>query len=303
MGERTSLLRRIARPPVPPPSLTPARALRLATTRAAERSIGLALGVLGVAEEEGLLDDLLSRLEEGLLVIALAEGAEPVGLAALDLEARAAIIEMQTLGRVASASPESRGVTAADVALAHPFLSSVLREIGEALVDTRLAGWLRGPRLANRLPSAREAMMYLPDGPYRIVRLTLDLGAGVRQGQFILMVRLPPAKADPEDVSARPTTVGPQAMGAPTSLRAVLHRLSLPLDAAEALEVGQVLALPGVTVASVRIEGGGQDLGPARLGQVAGIRAIRLEAPLSPELHDIPSLRDPSDDLPLLGEG
>ena len=302
MGERTSLLRRIARPPKPPPSLTPARALRFATTRAAERSIALAHGVLGVAEEEGQLDDLLSRLEEDLLLIALAEEGEKVGLAALDPEARAAIVEMQTLGRVASNLPEARAATAADAALAQPFLSAVLSEMGETLVDTTLSDWLRGPRVSDRLPSAREAMMQLQDGRYRVVRLTLDLGARGRQGQLVLMVRLQPAPFDHEAGVATLATVGPQALSAPTPLQAVLHRLELPLEVAEALEVGQVLSLPGVTVASVRMEGGGQDLGPARLGQVAGMRAIRLEAPLSPHLEDMPSLREPSDGLPLLGE-
>lgn len=60
--------------------------------------------------------------------------------------------------------------------------------------------------------------------------------------------------------------------------------------------------MPGVTVASVRIEGGGQDLGPARLGQVAGMRAIRLEAPLSPQLEDLPALGEPPEAVPLLQE-
>src|SRR5690242_11475027 len=117
MAERTSLMRRIARPATPPPALTPARALRLATTRAAERSIGLALAVLGVAEEEGPLDELLSRLDDGLLILALATEDGPMGLAALDAEARAAVIEMQTLGRLVPSSPEPRAVTAADAAL------------------------------------------------------------------------------------------------------------------------------------------------------------------------------------------
>jgi hypothetical protein len=63
MTAGSNVLRRIARAPAPPPSLTPARAVRLAVTRAAERSIALSLAVLGVAEEEGTLDELLSRLE------------------------------------------------------------------------------------------------------------------------------------------------------------------------------------------------------------------------------------------------
>jgi hypothetical protein len=39
-------------------ALTPARALRLALSRAAQRAIALPLSVIGVSEEEGPLDDL-----------------------------------------------------------------------------------------------------------------------------------------------------------------------------------------------------------------------------------------------------
>lgn len=294
MAESTSLLRRIARPGGPRPALTPARALRLATTRAAEQSIGLSLAVLGVAEEEGTLDDLLSRFEEGLLCLALAEGDDPVGLVALDAEARAAAIEAQALGRVSPILPEPRPVTAADAALARPLLSGILREIEEALADTALGGWLRRPRMAQRLPGTREATMLLPDGRYRVVRLTLDLGAGGRQGLLLLMVRLPPAKPMTPEPEGPVVTVAAQAMGAKAAIEAVLHRLHLPWEAAEAFAVGQVIPLPGVTVASVRLEGGGQDLGPARLGQVAGMRAVRIEAPPGRDLEDIPSLRESS---------
>jgi flagellar motor switch protein FliM len=168
MAESTSLLRRIARPGGPRPALTPARALRLAATRAAEHSIGLPLALLGVAEEEGTLDDLLSRFEEGLLYVAL------------DAEARAAAIESQTLGRVSPILPEPRPVTAADAAMARPLLAAILREMEGALADTALAGWLRGPRPTHRLPGTREVTMLLADGRYWVVRLTLDLGAGGR---------------------------------------------------------------------------------------------------------------------------
>ncbi|TNC73874.1 FliM/FliN family flagellar motor switch protein [Rubellimicrobium roseum] len=282
-------MRRLVRPPAPPAAITPARALRLAATRAAERSISLPLAVLGVSEEEGPLDDLLGRLEDGLMLIALHEDDHPVGLVALDAEARAAVLEVQTLGRVAPAVAEVRVVTAADAALARPFLQALLAEVEAGTAGTVLDGWVRGPALAARLPGPREAAMILSDGLYRIVRLTLDLGAGGRQGLALLLIRLRPP---PEPAWAEPpaATVADPVLAAPATLTAVLHRLQLPLAGAEALEVGQVLALPGVTVASVRLEVAGIDLGPARLGQMAGMRALRIEEPLTPGLDELPSL-------------
>jgi flagellar motor switch protein FliM len=137
-------------------------------------------------------------------------------------------------------------------------------------------------------------MMLLPDGPYRIVRLTLDLGAGGRQGLAVLMVRLPPPRVPAPTEERPPATVAGQVLLSQAPLTAVLYRLRLPLEEAEALQIGQVLPLAGVTVASVRVEAGGQDLGPARLGQVAGMRAIRIEQPVAPSLGAIPSPAKPA---------
>lgn len=302
MEAGSKVMRRMARPAAPPPSLTPARAFRLAVTRAAERSIGLPLAVLGVAEEEGLLDDLLSRLEEGLLLLSLSEGDAVVGFVALDAEARAAAVEIQTLGRVSSTSPDDRAITAADIALARPLLSAVVMEVGVALAGTVLSDWVRAPAPAGRLSGAREAAVLLPDGRYRVVRLTLDLGAGGRQGLLLLQIRLPSPEPEADAPKTPEATVATQVMAAHAPIEAVLHRLRISLAEAESLELGQVIALPGVTVASVRIEASGRDLGPARLGQVAGMRAIRFEAPLAPRLDDIPMPRDSSRDLRLLTE-
>lgn len=285
-GTTASLLRRLARPAAPPLPLTPARALRLAMVRSAEASVGLTLAVLGIREEEGPLDDLLGRLEEGLMVLSLEEqGGEPVGLVALDLEARSAAAEAQALGQVLDRPAEPRAPTAADAALARPLLAAFLAQAEEAVAGTPLEGWLRAPRPAERLAGAREAALLLADGAYRAVRLTLDLGPGGRQGLLVLLLRLPPppppAGPAPDSPAA---SLAPAVLRARTQVEAVLARLRLPLSEVEGFAPGQVLSLPGVTVASVRLEAAGHDLGPTRLGQVAGMRAVRIESPLAPEL-------------------
>jgi flagellar motor switch protein FliM len=293
MGEAAGILRRIMRA-APGGSaeaapLTPARALRLAFARAADRAAGLAVAVLGVADEVAPLDDLLTRLEPGLMLLSV-ERAGTVGLVALDAEARAAAVEAQTLGRPSAQAADPREPTAVDAALALPLAQAFLEEAEAATAGTRLDGWVGAARAGGRLPSAREAALTLPDGDYRAVRLTLDLGAGGRQGLCLLL--LPVALRQPEAPGAAGDGwregLGEQVMAAPAEVTAVLHRLRLPLAEAEGLDVGRVLPLPGVTVASVRLQGpGGADLGPARLGQVAGMRAVRLEAPPPPTLVEI----------------
>ena len=54
--------------------------------------------------------------------------------------------------------------------------------------------------------------------------------------------------------------------------------------------VGDVLPLSGATVGSVRLFAPDDVMvGKARLGQSAGMRAVRIQAPPEPELRDIPA--------------
>ena len=67
---------------------------------------------------------------------------------------------------------------------------------------------------------------------------------------------------------------------AEADLDAVLARMKLPISKIEGFAVGQVVALAGTTVGSVRLIGpGDEEVATARLGQVAGKRAVRIEVP------------------------
>ena len=76
-------------------------------------------------------------------------------------------------------------------------------------------------------------------------------------------------------------------LGARADVTAVLHRMRLPLRVVEGFALDQVLSLPGVSVGSVRIEAADARLiGHARLGQMAGMRAVRVGAPGRQDMDD-----------------
>jgi flagellar motor switch protein FliM len=78
-------------------------------------------------------------------------------------------------------------------------------------------------------------------------------------------------------------------LDAPARLHAVLHRTMMTVAEVEAFEVGQVVSLKGVTVGSVRLEGPRQRLlANVRLGQVSGLRAVRLEPAQEVDLGEVP---------------
>lgn len=289
MGQMSTddILRRLLRAAEAEPpkaELTASRALRVAAARAAEQTLGLALTVLGVAVEPDGLDGLERRLTGDWLLLGLWREGALVGVAGLDAEARAAAIEMQTLGLLRGKPAVERPISPSDVALSGPFVTGLLEQIEATAEGTELAGWALGAVVGPRMADARAVGLALEEMSYRCVEMTLDLATGEREGR--VLIALPTAPVPVQDANAPPDAdrfthnFRATVMEAPATLHAVLHRMKMPLSKVAAFEVGQTVALPGITVGSVRMEGpGGQVLGRARLGQVTGLRAVRLEVP------------------------
>lgn len=284
------MLRRLLRQiePLPEPAhLSPARVLALAMARAADRGLGLSLTVLGVEDECLGLDGIVDGLGGDLLRLALTRRGDNAGVLALDPQLRAAVVEMVTLGRLRPTVAEDRPASPGDIALCVPFAERVLGEVTRASDGNSLSGWTDEAEVAGPLPDARTVGLMFRERTYRLVRFRLDLGVVDRQGSLILIL---PAEQEPSDGILPDPEPGADAGGgfnerfrdavleAPAMLHAVLHRLPLLLREAENLKVGQTIPLPGVTTRSVRLEGpDGAVLAPARLGQVSGLRAVRVE--------------------------
>lgn len=262
-------------------ALTPTRVLRLAMARAAEASVGLSLSVLSVTEEITSLDTVLEGLTPEMMLLALGRGGRLQGLAALDLQLRTATVEMQTVGKLRKEAAAERRITAADAALCAPLITAFLADLDGTAMDTALEGWVSGAQAGSRIENARAAGMMLEDRDLRLVRLSLELSSDGRQAELrvalpaVAGVVDPKPKDKPKEFS---DALRSSVMEAPCKVHAVLHRFRMTLQDVEGFDVGQVVSLPGVTVGSVRLEGpNGKCVGHARLGQVTGLRAVRIE--------------------------
>jgi len=260
----------------------------MALTRAAERSAGLGMTVLGVTEEMAALDVVLQQVPDGMMLLGLTGERGLAGFVGLDLEMRTALVEVQTMGRLRKTPAEARPVTATDAALSQPLIAAFLQELGPGTRATPLEGWTDGYRVDGRLNGVRAAEMALEETLYRLVRLTIDLAAAERQGEILLT--LPVSRVR---VAVTPNLPGidfaarlrSNVLQAEAALNAVLAQLRLPLHEAEGLEVGQILPLSGITVASVRLQGpDGRVIARGRLGQASGMRAVRLQAEEPPDM-------------------
>lgn len=251
--------------------------------RAAQVAIGLELRARISASGTASADDLLGKVDPDALLVALQDGAGGCGLAVLSRDLVAAMAEMQMTGQLAGAAAASRPMTRTDAALCEPVLAGFLAT----------AGFPQGLAPKGRIASLRLARQLVNAKTLRQYEFDLGIGAGTRTGRLEILI---PAE-EPAAALSEPGDQGPdwaaalsQVVGAsPARFQAVLHRFRMPLNAACAFEVGQILPLTGSGIGSVSVEApNGLQVAKARLGQIAGRRAVRLEMPLPAAMGEVP---------------
>lgn len=292
-----SVLKRKVGGGAPVTPVTATRALRQSFARAAEDVAQLALTVLSINEEIAPLEEHLASIDNDWLMIVLQNADGPVGMAAVDIEFLSALIESQTLGLLSPNPATPRAATATDAALVAPLFDQFMMDLTDSAAGTPLAGWTDGYTAAERYLSTRAAGLELAEADYRKVLFSLDPGVEERTGKAIILLPVdrnkPQVVADPSTMNAAQwaDTLEESVMGTSAELHAVLHRMRLPLSMIEAWEVGSEVVLFGVTVSSVQVEGVGErEIGAARLGQINGMRAIRLEREIPPLMEQLPEL-------------
>lgn len=297
MTSDISILARMAKrqeAPVVDVPLTSSRALRVAMTRAADKSLGLSLTVSSVSETPLALDHLIQELPPENMYIALTRHGITVGILGIDAQIRAAAIEMQTMGKLSSQSPKERPHTKTDLMLIMPFCLSLMEELLETTSGSELEGWADDIVLGAAFESPRAAGLVLEDAEFRVMKLSIDLSVGERQAEVLLALPNNQQAVKAEVVSPLDQSWGAKmyssVSAAPTTLTAVLHKMSLPLGQVDALKVGQVLPLYGATVGSVQLFApDGVFVTEARLGQSGGKRAVRIEAAQDLAMRDLPA--------------
>lgn len=270
--------------------ISPMRQMRRALGRAADKAVGLSASVLGIAEDEQDAEGLIETGPEGWVVLGLrgAGAAGLTGLFLLDPALRSALVEMQTMGNLLPAADQERAVTGTDAMMCAPFADQLMKQLAEAgfgAGEFEPANYDMGP-----IEDLRTAGLVMTQGAYRSWRITVQLGGGDRQGEIMIAMRPKvTVMAEPSNsTQAWASKLRRVLEDAPAEMSAVLTKITLPISKIEDFEVGQVLQLAGTTVGSVTLTGpDGKPVAMARLGQVAGKRAVRIE-PLHIELQDDP---------------
>ncbi len=280
--ETSNILRRkagVGRPPPEIVAMSPEKAMKLAFGRAGRGVPGLGLRMTGYAMERTALSTLPGLLPERALMTTLARADGAKGVLVLDPGMIGALIEAETMGRVNAGEPAERAPTRIDAVIVGSFFDQALSLFDEVAADLSIAGAVTGFRSGDLLPSVAAMTLVIEDRPLRLFRLGFDFADGKRQGQALLAMPFePPRRADEgSDGGAFNREVEAMVMGTRAEVHAVLLRMALPLDAVARWEPGSLVPLARDVLAQVRLEDiDGKPLGGGRLGQMNGMRAVRI---------------------------
>ena len=285
MNDQTELsaLRRKAgtgRAPTDGVGMTPAKAFRLALSKAAQVVLGLAVRVQSIKEDRLNQAQLLDALDKDALLLML-EGPHGIkGVAVFDTQALAAVIEVQTLGNVMQSEAAHRRPTNTDSAMCEAVLNRVLQEFEGHLAASTAADWATGFRFEKRIESVRLLGLALEDVDYRMFHLPLDLADGAKQGTLLIV--LPAEGAGRGQLASGGEKGWMQAMekavcASHADIQAVLHRAQVSLATVRGFQPGDLVTVPKSAISEVTMEGNdGRVVGVARLGQQNGFRALRI---------------------------
>ena len=271
-------------------AMSPAKALRLALAQASDTLLGLPMVVAAVEQVEISQTALRAEFAQGGLMVLLDGPKGARGAVRLDEALLAALIEIQTTGRVTGRGTGGRTLTRTDAAMAAPLIDAAMagaeaklaedaRGVDGAQALPAPPHWAPGLRFGVMMDDARGMSLALGAPAYHVFRMMVEAGDDGYPGAVTFLLPVPEVPRQGSDGKAP----GPQrtlehsAMNAPVSLEAVLGRVVMPLDQVCAMDVGMLVPLPLDAQMQVRLETGQKHVAAiARLGQINGVRAARL---------------------------
>ncbi|SEK86732.1 FliM/FliN family flagellar motor switch protein [Pacificibacter marinus] len=277
----------VGRPPPDVTAMSAAKALRLAVAKAAEDVTGMVMQVTDVQESLTTISVLPSAIPDHSL-LALLEGPEHAyGLAIFSLAVTTSVVEQMTTGNVQKYAPEERSPTSTDSVMCFELIDSMLKYFEKIVVEAVEPPLVDGYCTAAQLSEPRSIPIAFDDIRYKMFRITVDMGRGLRQGEimFIYPAMRPKPKLEPGVQSDWETSFQASVLKTEASLETVLHRVSLSLSDVVGLEIGMTLPIPREAFTRVEVVADGRRMSYGRLGQMNGHRAIRIDFD-PPEISD-----------------
>jgi flagellar motor switch protein FliM len=265
-------------------AMSVAKAMRQSIAKLGKELFEMPLSAIGAVTEERKAADLAELMNDASLLCLLEGDDGRVGAAIIGADIVGGLIQQQTMGRVSATNGTTRPMTQTDAAMCAPLLDALFERVAPMLEVEAERDVVGGFSFGARFEDARALDMALDMPEYFVVRLTLDLAGGIRQGELTLVLpKVAPAKPlvssknGKEDGASTPQ-MNEVMMDLPTELNMVLCKVALELAQVKQLAVGEALHLPDNTFPETEIvTETGVTIGSGVLGQVNGMRALRLK--------------------------
>lgn len=264
------------------------KALRLTLSKVGNDLFALPLATLGATQNEVDGDTCADLIEDTWLLIHLDGPNGTRGGMMIDPGLVGGLIQQQTMGKVTAPLPgPDRAMTSTDAALVAPLIDALLTRAAGLPETEADRAMIDGYRFGARAKDSRLLGLALEASRYHVIRLIIDMAQGARQGDILMCLPVPqpaadtppdPGEGDAVDTPPRPAcTLARTVLSLQADLLVSLAQLTLPLGKVSTLAVGQVLNLGPVSFGNAQLRTrDGRVLATGALGQVSGMRAIRL---------------------------
>lgn len=268
-------------------SMSPDKAMTLGMALSAQNGLDLACEVTRVRRSLVSHETLIGMLDsDSLLAILEGENGARAALA-IDMQVLSGFVESQTLGRVLPQPASNRAPTLVDAALVTPFIEDTLARFVTLLQADEPPKWVQHYKFGAVTEDTRTMSLSLKAHEYHFLMMDLTLEGGAKKGT--LGIAFPDFEPEVEQVEApaeEDNHLGGFQEGvlqAHAALTAVVGRVSMTIGDVQTLAVGQTLTLsPEVTKETTLEAAGGTRVTEVKLGQVNGMRAVRLVEAFAP---------------------
>ena len=246
--------------------------------RAAKAAHNLDVAVPEFSVDQVERKEAIAAIQEPSLMFYLMTDDERLGLITLDGTVVDALIEQQTLGRVAKAPRGERSVTALDAKLSEAFAKTTLKQMESFLKVPNAPAVLKGYTLGNREDDKAAMTIALEEDHYDILGVSVDLGPGIKTGKVQLWF---PAVSETSLALSGGGEVSEELMEIAKELivpcAACLPPIQVPAKLLVSLEIGAVIPLPRDAMGEVGLKDAkDRSFAIGKLGQLNGLRALRV---------------------------
>ena len=149
------------------------------------------LSAIGVVTQTRSVDIVCGLGGENTLLCMLERDHGKIGVSIIGGDVVGGLIQQQTMGIISVKKTNARSKTQTDAVMCAPLLDTLFEMVAGILDNTQYTRTIFGYQFGAMFEDKRALTIALDQAEYFVVRLTLDLALGARQGELVLVLSVP----------------------------------------------------------------------------------------------------------------